>query len=153
MNKIVLADTRVRDANDKGAVDQQRTYTLASFLVGAEGPARFRFATGPATGDVDASIADTINSLGAPLGDATRNGGGLTRRFTGGTVSVDPTTHDASINVSGATSSGPSGTPSPSRVTTHKRSGFNWAAGAIGAVVVIGAYALFRGLRTRRTTT
>ena len=152
MNKIVLADTRVRDASDTAAVDQQRTYALASFLVGAEGPARFRFATGAATGDVDSSIADTINALGTPEGDAVRSGGGLTRRFSGGTVTVDPTTHDASIdvrNAGGGADARPG--PSPSRRTKNTSSGFNFVAGAIGALAVLAIYWLFRTLRSRRT--
>lgn len=147
MNKIVLADTRVRADNDKSGVDQQRTYALASFLVGAEGPARFRFATGAATGDVDASIADTINALGTPDGEPTRDGGGLMRRFTGGTVSVDPTTHDASIQL---TSANTTGSTAASRSTKNTSSGFNFLAGAVGAGAVLALYFAYRALRARR---
>jgi hypothetical protein len=97
--KIVLADTRVRDATDTEAVGRQGEYALASFLAGAEGAARFRFAEGAATGTVDTAMADTIAKLGQPKGAAKDENGTMVRLFKHGEVRVNPTSHDARIVV------------------------------------------------------
>ena len=133
LGKIVLADTRVRDTNDAAAVDAQRMYALASFLVGAEGPARFRFAEGSATGTVDAAMADTINALGAPLAEATSDGSAMVRRFAGGLVTVDPAANFASIDIrgkAGVTSSAP---------LPKRTSGWAWRV-VVGFGVAVGVF-------------
>ena len=101
--KIVLADTRVRETTDRDAVARQQEYALASFLVGAHGTARFRFAEGAATGSVDPAMAKTIADLGAPTGDAAIDGGGVVRQFANGSVSVDPENPDVRIRVKNLT--------------------------------------------------
>jgi hypothetical protein len=144
MDKIVLADTRVRNADDKTAVDKQRTYALASFLVGAEGPARFRFATGALTGEVDTSMADTINALGAPKGDAHRDGDAMTREFDGGSVRVDPVSHTASIDTGRA-----SNAAEPTSSSSARRGRTTWI--VVAAVIVLLLLAVFLMRRRRRT--
>jgi hypothetical protein len=135
--KMVLADTRVRATNDRTAMDAQRDYALASFLVGAEGSARFRFAEGALTGTVDPAMADTISALGPPLGDAQPQGGEMVRRFAGGRVTVDPVAHSAQIDTQGGSSSSP---PAP-----HRRAR-NWSV-LVGlvfvALVVVGGIGIF----------
>jgi len=97
--KIVLADTRVRSTADVAAVGRQREYALASFLLGAEGPARFRFAEGAGTGTVDGGMSEIISGLGPPLAAAKNEGDVMSREFANGDVRVNPTTHDARIVV------------------------------------------------------
>jgi hypothetical protein len=139
LGKIVLADTRVRAANDKAAVARQQDYALASFLVGAEGSARFRFAVGAATGAVDAATGETINGLGAPLGEAKADGASLVRSFANGSVSVNPSTHDARIVVAERVV-----TASPAR---HQ----NFTRVFVGIIVVafVGGFAFARRRRRR----
>jgi hypothetical protein len=139
LNKIVLADTRVRDGSDKAATARQENYALASFLVGAEGPARFRFAIGAATGDVDGSIADTVNALGAPKGSARRDGDALVRAFSGGSVRVDPVAHTASIAT----------TRSPNVVATKRSNRSPLYAAIIAVVIVVAGVVTLRRGRSR----
>ena len=140
LGKTVLADTRVRQSGDAAAVARQRTYALASFLVGAEGDARFRFAEGAGTGTVDASMADTINALGAPLEDARTVGSTMVRRFTGGSVRVDPVTHVADIS---GVSSSASAMPDTSHRSSRARVLVIAAAAAL-AVFLVGLALLAR---------
>ncbi|MBA3655652.1 MAG: hypothetical protein H0W70_15830 [Actinobacteria bacterium] len=142
LGKIVLADTRVRAAADAVAVDRQREYALASFLVGAHGPARFRFAEGAATGKVDTDDAAVIAGLGRPLADAKRAGEGFTRAFAHGSVSVDPATHDARIVVGRNTVT----TAPPPREGVTKF----YVVGVAAAVLVIGGVVFGGRHRLRR---
>jgi hypothetical protein len=141
MGKIVLADTRVRATTDTAAIDKQRTYALASFLVGAEGPARFRFAEGEGTGKVDPSMAGLIAGLGAPRGDATATGDALERRFEGGTVTVDPIAHTAFIAVSGR---------APATTGAKAKGGYDFRVPVLGALSVLLLFGIYRIVRRRR---
>ena len=98
--KIALADTRVRDGANERETQTQGDYALASFLIGAAGPARFRFAVGSGTGDVDLSHQQLIEDLGAPKGDARADGDTMVRDFENGSVRVDPGAHTAAITAS-----------------------------------------------------
>jgi hypothetical protein len=134
--KIVLADTRVRETADRDAVARQQEYALASFLVGAHGTARFRFAEGAATGTVDPRMAKTIDDLGAPKGDAEVDGDAMVREFANGTVSVDPTNHDVRIRVNNRTVT----TAPPPRENTSRF----YAVGIAAAVLLVGGLAYGR---------
>jgi hypothetical protein len=141
LGKIVLADTRVRAGADKVAVGRQGEYALASFLIGAEGPARFRFAVGAATGTVDESASTTIAELGLPKGRAKEANGAFTRLFANGEVNVNPATHDARIVVAKRTVT----TAPPRRENTVRF----YAIGLVAAALLAGGLG-YAAVRSRR---
>ncbi len=78
-------------------IDQKKlTYSLASYLLIARGQAYWRFA------DVyqNAIRYPDVSGLGAPLGERFQMGTAWRRKFSGGSVTVDPSTHSAVIDTS-----------------------------------------------------
>lgn len=138
MGKIALANTRVRTTDDRQAVAAQQNYALASFLLGAEAPARFRFAEGAATGIVDGDMAATIEALGKPLGEAVPDGDALVRRFEHGRVEVNPTRNEATIDVAGAPAAGSD---------DSQGGGVRYVVGAVALVALVVALGFFAGRR------
>lgn len=101
-NKLVLVNTRVKEFSSGPGRERTSDFALASFLVGAEGPALFQFG-GQGAGDQAADMKGTVTALGAAVGPAEQLGGAMIRRFAGGTVAANPTRSPVAFEFDGET--------------------------------------------------
>lgn len=98
--KLALVNTRVKESSDMRELIKVRDFALASFLVGAEGPAVFQFG-GKGAGNQAAEMRKIISDLGNPAGPSQENAGVMTRSFTNGTVTVNPTKDAVEVTING----------------------------------------------------
>lgn len=99
--KLVLANTRVDEpGGDLAALERVLRFSLASFLVGAEGPVLFQFG-GTTTRNEGARVAPLVEQLGTPLGPAYKDGDAMLRHFSGGEVAVNPGGRPTNVELAG----------------------------------------------------